>query len=162
MLTPISLVSRLVSSGIAKPNEIIGCSDQDILLIQNKSGLQLPQAYIDFLIAIGRNAGSFMSDIDFLFPKVLGLNEAAADILNDWEEGKLVLPEKAFVFSMRYGEQFMFFIADEDSDDPPVYFYFEKDGKFKKTGESIWRVIDSSLEMEERIHRENPDSPLFN
>jgi hypothetical protein len=35
------------------------------------------------------------------------------------------LPNKAFVFFMHQGYQFMYFIADSSSDDPPVFYYLE-------------------------------------
>jgi hypothetical protein len=112
------------------------------------------------LRVVGKNAGQLMGDIDFLYEGVLALNARAAAILDNWEEGKLVLPTKAFVFSMRHGEQFMFSIADGRSDDPPVYHYFEGWGQFKKAANSLWEVVEAELEMQERLRQEYPDSPV--
>jgi hypothetical protein len=156
MLNATRLVERLIASGIAKPGQIAGCSDSDITRIEGTSGVQLPAAYKAFLRVVGKNAGQLMGDIDFLYEGVLALNARAAAILDNWEEGKLVLPAKAFVFSMRQGEQFMFFIADGRSDDPPVYYYFEGWGQFKKAANSLWEVIEAELEMQERLRQEPP------
>jgi len=160
MLNPTQLAERLLSSGIAKPDQIAGCSDADIARIEAASGVQLPAAYRSFLRVLGRNAGQLMCDIDFLYEKALGLNAQAARILENWEEGKLALPEKAFVFSMRQGEQFMFFIADGGSEDPPVYYYFEGRGEFNKVANSLWEVVEAELEMLKRLRREYPESPF--
>ena len=111
----------------------------------------MPAAYKAFLRVAGRNAGQLMDDIDFLYDKVLGLNTQAISILDNWEEGKLVLPDQAFVFAMRQGEQFMFFVADGSLDDPPIYYYFEGRGEFKRAANSIWEVIKAELEMQERL-----------
>jgi hypothetical protein len=92
MLNPTQLAERLLSSGIATPGQIAGCSDADI--------------------------------------------------------------------SMRQGEQFMFFIADGSSEDPPVYYYFEGRGEFKKAANSLWAVVEAEVEMLERLRREYPESPF--
>ena len=83
MLSPSSLKSRLINGLIAKPEQIIGCTDEDIQQIQQRRNLVLPKVYVDLMKTIGRQAGQLMRDIDFLFPDVLELNEQAAGILDN-------------------------------------------------------------------------------
>jgi hypothetical protein len=51
------------------------------------------------------------------------LHRAADTLLR--EDGQPLLPKNAFVFLMHQGYHFMYFIADGQSDDPPVYYYLE-------------------------------------
>jgi hypothetical protein len=154
MLDPKQFVTRLLAAGIATPREIIGCSADEIAALEAFHGIKLPLAYTDFLRVAGRCAGKFIYDVDFLYDKLFTLNALAADLLNDWEKGQLKLPTNAFVFAMRYGEQFMFFEADGKNDDPPVFFYFEGHKKFKHIANSVWEVLEAELtETEHCIKR---------
>ena len=109
MLNPESLYERLIASGIATPNSICGCSATEIRLIEKQLGLPLPCTYVNFLRVVGKQAGSFMRDIDIFYPRMLQLRQKAEEILENWEEGKLSLPTDALVFAMRMGEQFRHF-----------------------------------------------------
>ncbi len=75
------------------------------------------------------------------------------------ESGNLQLPENAFVFALRGGEQFTFFIADGSAPDPAVYSYFENDGHFKKLSDSFWGFLEIERQgienlLSERAHNE--------
>lgn len=155
------ICTDLLASGIAKPDEIGGCSDDEVRRLERCLNVVLPEAYVQFLKALGHKAGSLMADVDYHYCLLERINTDARKILDNWEEGRLPLPEKAFVFSMRQGEQFMFFVADGSLDDPPIYYYFEGRGEFKRAANSIWEVIEAELEIQERLRREYPDSPFW-
>src|SRR6516164_420407 len=89
--------ARLVAAGIAAPHEIVGCSADDVARLEASFRIRLPLAYTEFLRVAGRRAGTFMSDVDFLYDKLFLLHAMAADLLNDWEKGELTLPKNAFV-----------------------------------------------------------------
>jgi hypothetical protein len=161
MLTPKALVERLIASGIARFNQISGCTEIEIKDLQGRTGLKLPSAYVDFLSSVGHGAGGFLQDLDVYWPKMFELNAEAKEILENWEEGKLLLPDQAFVFSMRYGEQFLFFIADRKSENPPVHHYYEGHGHFTRVAASFWDAIECELRMSEDVRRKYPDSPFF-
>lgn len=160
MLTTTILIERLISSKIAKKSAIIGCAPDEIALVQQCARGPLPVAYIEFLSCAGKGAGPFMEDIDIYYPKNLDLNEEANEMLEHWEDGKLKLPDRAFVFAVRAGEQFMFFVCDAQSDDPVVYHYSEGKGKFREIGR-FWNLIEEELEMSERFRKEHPNSPFL-
>jgi hypothetical protein len=102
-----------------------------------------------------------MSDIDFHVETIVKSNSWAIEILEDCEKGKLKLPPNSFVFSMRLGEQFMFFNADGQFENPPIYFYYERRGKFEKIANSLWEVIERELALQEGIRKEHPEIPLW-
>jgi hypothetical protein len=161
MLDATSFRNRLIAARIATENSIRGCSEEEIEDIRSTLKLPLPRTYVDFLRVAGKRAGAFMRDIDFLYPEVLTLRTHAEDILQNWEEGQLMLPANAFVFSMRRGEQFMFFEADGKRDDPPIWFYIEDGAKFDRIAGSLWDVIESELQLSEAFRRDYPNSPLI-
>jgi hypothetical protein len=159
MLGPQSFIQRLIASKVAKPHQIRGCSESEIKRICDASALPLPNAYLEFLRVAGKGAGRFMWEVNQYYDDMLILNSEAEDILNDYEEGKLSLPDNAYVFSMRYGEQFLFFIADGSTDNPPVYYYYEGDGKFTDLKKYFWEVIETELIEWEEDFRKTGDDP---
>ena len=145
MLDSETLVRRLVASKAGSPDEIQGCSEAEIEQVCARSGLPLPEAYLEFLRAIGKGAGLFMCEVEQYYDAILELNDKAREALEIYEDGNLSLPDKAYVFSMRYGEQFLFFIADGIGDNPAIYYYYEKDGMFTDLKKTFWEVIESEL-----------------
>jgi hypothetical protein len=122
----------------------------------------MPGAYKDFLRAAGKKAGLlFVPDIDIFFPKVLELNGRAVETLRMFEDPPLSLPERAFVFADRYGEQFTFMICDQASDNPPVYRYYQGKGSFQKIADTFWDFIDDELLFLEDSYNRDPKSPYW-
>lgn len=161
LLDAVSLRNRLLASQIATANNISGCTEAEIDRIRVSLRLTLPKAYLDFLRVAGKRAGAFLRDVDIFYPKMLDLRQAAEDILNNWEEGGLQLPAKALVFAMRRGDQFMYFVSDENSDDPPIWHYVIGSGGFKQIDSSIWNLLESEMRMSEDFRRRYPNSPLI-
>ena len=102
-----------------------------------------------------------MWEVDQYYDAMLNLNSTAEEALDIYEEGRLFLPENAYVFSMRSGEQFLFFIADGTSDNPPIYYYYEEDGKFTDLKKTFWEVIERELIEWEDYFRKWGDDPNF-
>ncbi len=152
-------VDRLVASGVSHPKAIIGCSENEVRLVEESAGLHLPSAYKHFLLVMGRRAGLLLRDVYMFYDDMIGLNQLAIRKLELCESGNLQLPENAFVFALRGGEQFTFFIADGSAPDPAVYSYFENDGHFKKLSDSFWGFLEIERQgienlLSERAHNE--------
>src|SRR5215204_2453258 len=101
MLDAILLQKRLVESGIARPEQLRGCLDDEIVSLQRHFGLTWPSAYKEFLQAVGHKAGGFWQDVEFSADRLDWINTEARAILAELESVKLTLPPTAFVFSMR-------------------------------------------------------------
>ena len=93
-------------------------------------GKKLPQAYIEFMSAMGnkkenRSLGEsyFMMGESCYMDEIFDLKEGALDLLEE-NESKHTLSENDFVFWMSQGCMFAFFKLNE-GDNPPVYFYNE-------------------------------------
>jgi hypothetical protein len=160
MLDGNQFTQRLLAAGIAAPGEIVPCSSENIDRVRGAAGGRLPRAYVDFLRTAGRGAGHFLTDVAIFYDKMIGLSELALDILRDWDS-PLTLPPGAFVFAERRREQFLFFVDDGKTDDPPVYHYLEGGAQFTQLAGSIWSYLEAELRAEEELRREFPDLPRW-
>ena len=55
----------------------------------------------------------------------------------------------------------MFFIADGKNDSPPIWYYMEEAGEFRKIDDSLWGIFESELRLSEDFRRNYPDSTLI-
>ena len=129
----------LVRRGVVTENTLRGCSDTEIEEVTADVGRPLPLAYREFLAKMGRGAGKFYVGTDIFYPRVLGLTEAAHELVAE-DEADLVLPEEAIAIIMHQGYQFMFVRADE-GDDPPVYYYMELSGEFVQKANQLSQFL---------------------
>ena len=75
--------------------------------------------------------------------------------------GKLVLPEKAFVFEQPNGESCKFFDTAPGSSNPPVFGYYEMHLHFDEVSDSFWEYVESNLRFSEEARRLRPQSPIW-
>ena len=137
------LKERMLKSNVAKPELIRGCSEKEISDLEKECDVVFPESYKVFLRNFGRGLGGYvMRDIDILLNRNIQslTNLLRNEILVD--EGDPVLPEKAFVFSNRYGEQFTFFDGSGIVKEPPIFYYMEYDKNFKKIGDSVFDILE--------------------
>jgi hypothetical protein len=149
MLTAAELKRRLILNRIADAEDIVGCSEEDIRLIETANGVRLPQAYRALLATSGRRAGDFLTDCTAFFPAIVGLTAEERKAM----EGIVELPPRAFVFLDRMGEAFLFFVADGTNDDPPIYGWSESRDQPEQIYDSVWEFVEEELENEERHRR---------
>ncbi len=118
-------IERIVTSGLAAPREIGGCTEGELQELERLVGLPLPPVYGDFLRAMGHGAGGFLQGTDLWFADLGDINEAAVELVEEAED--VSLPDSAFVFAMHQGYQFLFFVASGAAD-PEVFRFVEEDG----------------------------------
>ncbi len=146
MLTPQELRERLVRSGIARAEELLPCTAEDIDRLEREAGQPLPGAYVDFLLTIGRGAGEFMSDLTIFYPDIIKAQNFMRELL---AEANLQLPDDAWILCDRYGEV-MLFVHLSDGDDPPVYRWYDSD-EFELIRPSIWEWVQEELDAQEGL-----------
>jgi hypothetical protein len=160
MLSGHELVRRLQATGLLKPGELRGCSDKDIARLESHFAIRFPAAYKDFLRAVGRNPGPLMNDCQFRCQDLLHMDSFAREMLAEIEGDSLRLPPKALVWLTRPPEQFLFFVADDASDDPPTFRYMEEDGEFERVTDSFWQAIEPEIRfLETHRYRRPSDDP---
>lgn len=97
-----------------------------------------------------------MWDCELCYEDLPPLDSFARRLLTGCEGDALRLPPQAFVWETRQPEQIMFFVADGTSADPPVFHYFEEQGRFERVADSIWQPIDQELVWLEECRRDWP------
>ena len=143
-----ALRNRIIQSKIAKSEYLVGCSNEEIEALEKACKLILPYSYKVFLKNFGHCFGGIAYDVDFLYQDVFPLTKIAREIL---QEDDPVLPENAFVFAMRYEEQFFFFEAEENNEAPPIFYYMEGDESFSKRYDSIFDLWEGEVELKAEI-----------
>jgi hypothetical protein len=156
MLDAQQLTQRLIEAGIARADQLRGCTENEIISLEQSFGLLLPIAYKDFLRVLGHSAGAFWRDVEFTADKLEWINRDAREILVELESTKLTLPSQALVFSWRQGEQFLFFFADGKSQNPPVYRFQIGCSEFVKVSDTFWDGIEGELATLEQVYNKIP------
>jgi hypothetical protein len=135
------VIDLLMTNGLCNPSNVHGCSQQEIMAVADSVGKSLPKSYVSFLSRMGRGAGRLYRGSHHFYPSILGLNHDAEVLVAEDKSG-INLPSDAIVFSMHQGYQFLFMRASE-GDDPPVYYYCEQSGAFKRTDDSFTAYLKS-------------------
>lgn len=115
----------VVRSGLARPEEVKPCSEDEVRALEVSLGIELPNSYRNFLLAMGRSAGSLFIGSSAFYESLFELREWAQELLEE-NEVRDPLPPDAFVFLMHQGYQFMF-LRNSEGEDPPVRSYNEAD-----------------------------------
>ena len=151
-----ALKKKMLGLGVAHFNLIKGCSELEISTLEKENDVVFPHSYKMFLKHFGHGLGGvIMKEIDILYDEISGLTDFLKNKVLI-EEGDPLLPEKAFVFSGRYGEQFLFLDASGLIEEPPTMYYSIDDNEFTKKGKSVFDLIESEIELSIAIknHRE--------
>lgn len=105
--------------------QAIGCSEEEILKLENSLKLSLPLAYKEFLRFAGKGLGDFEVGSTIFYDDIdlIELQEIAREFLIE-DNFPQKLPDDAYVFWMHQGYMFCFFRTSE-GDNPPVHFHRE-------------------------------------
>lgn len=144
----IKFKNRIIEDGIANPDKIKGCSEAEILVLEKASGLTLPFSYKVFLRHFGHGLGGrIMNDVEYQYDSVFSFIEDLKEFRLDGEEPEF--PPNTFFWSARYKEQYLFFIVDENIDDPPIYHWMVDNDYFSKTSDSIFETLEKETKLTE-------------
>lgn len=134
----IKLKNKLIDCGLATEETIIGCSEDEITLLQENENIKrFPKMYHEFLRLMGEETGKFMpytnQKLYQLFDERYWTNHELR-LLNI----KFQLSEYDFVFMyIPEGYAFWYFNTKDQNDDPPVYEYREDDEESKLISERL-------------------------
>lgn len=117
----------LVEHGFCSPDELEGCTAEDLESLEDRYGVTLPEAYKSCMRHIGRYPGRFLEGSEFAYPEVKRQTEFAKEIA-DKHATDFELPDDIFVFHGLQGYAFDCFRTVE-GEDPPVYAFREFDPK---------------------------------
>lgn len=114
--------SFLIEREIEQKNDIIGCSEKNIEQLEKQFG-QLPLAYKEYLLAIGKKHLTTLFDCDdYSIDNLEYAHEIADEIL---KEDNYTINTPYIVLSEHHGYNFTYIHINEHN--PPVYLYMEGD-----------------------------------
>ncbi len=151
-----NLAERFIEAGIATPEKILGCTDEEVLEIEKFYNLKLPDAYKEYLLKFGKRSGDFLRECEIYYPHILENREAAETLLDANTDYKL--KQSDYVFIARYGCQFWFFQTEDRNPNPSVLRYTEDSLKPILLAESF----TAAIEMVANEYFEREKNPLLN
>lgn len=156
-----ALTGRLIASGIARPEDIEGCSQDEISMLESRFG-PLPQSYRTVLAAIGHRAGHLVDDhAHWIYADQLArINKQALRVLDEYAEGEFDpdIPENAMFIGAHYGGNPVFIIA-EGGDDGPVWQLDYANGRVRQIHASVWDWLESYIAAAEKALADGAKTP---
>ena len=142
----------LLDVDFASPDDIVGCTDEEISRVSAVATFPLPDEYLAFLKVLGRRAGTFFPGTSIYFPEPLDVFGCAEDIAG--EPGEDLTLENRFFFAHHQGYRVFFFERGR----PEVFIYQEgHPGEIQKLGETflswLWSVLERSQALREDSKR---------
>ena len=137
--------ARLIAAGIARPQDIMGCTAQEVAALEARFG-RFPQSYRDMLLLCGKGAGALVDDREvFLFADQLErINADGWEALRLYREDGYApdVPEGAVFVADRYGEHPQFILTGERADSPVSMFNTDL-GAVTQVAGSVWEWMES-------------------
>ncbi|MFN3201249.1 MAG: SMI1/KNR4 family protein [Bradymonadia bacterium] len=135
-------ISDAATKGVLVPDELVGCSDEEILALEAKYSVRLPNLYRQFLQTMGHGSGHlFQYDhFDAQYKDVLTLTEDYRNADHSLDESEYApevyaelltlgppptLSEDSFIILGRLGDHFEF-IQCKAASDSAVYYFNEE------------------------------------
>ena len=157
--SPERLIERLLNIGFVNRSEFIPCTEAEIIDLENRNRVQLPESYKKFLRIMGKGAGWFLksdhwevfySDFDdWLGVDFYKIPEAEYHQCTQKEiDFSLSVPDNFFVFATRLGDCPLGFFADGTNEDPDIYL-LESESEMKLWGKSFWKFFQDMVEYYE-------------
>ncbi len=116
------LVAAVADGVTASAEQIRGLTEDEIREVERDQPAPLAGAYRCFLELIGGGAGHFLQGSDVFYPRVIGLGDAARELLEE-NEVQWTLTDSDRVILMHQGYQFAFLRGS--GADPEVWSYCE-------------------------------------
>lgn len=116
------LVSAIADGVTASAEQLQGLTPLEIDEIERDQPAPLAQSYRRFLELVGRGAGHFLQGSDVFYPAVLGLGQAARELLEE-NQVPFVLTDEDRVILMHQGYRFDFLRGT--GPDPEVWSFSE-------------------------------------
>lgn len=118
----IALHSSKVEPKLGRP---VGAFKTDVIALEARLGIQLPEAYREYLLWMGADFHGLLRGSDCFINHIEANTEGLADLLE--ENGLPKLPYKPIIFFMHQGYIACWFNASDQSHDPAVFSFNESE-----------------------------------
>jgi|SRR5450830_916505 len=113
---------KIISDGSIRKENLVGCSDEEIEIIEKHFSCILPYEYRKFLSIAGKGAGKLFQGTDIFFPTLLELQEEAKSLLLELNLSNLFDGSEK-IFCMHQGYEINYF--KDLSADPTIMQFTE-------------------------------------
>ena len=140
------LLKRIFELGLAVPEELVGCSDQEISQLEEKYQVKLPESYKEFLLTMGKNFGRLVDTNEYRidYDSVMTMTEKEQKFIDECKaEGENVadLPKNTIIILGRSDGTQFYLIEAQDNTDSPVFYYNSDTEIVEKEFDSFWDVL---------------------
>jgi hypothetical protein len=168
------LKTELITRNIAYENEMSGCSESEIQVIEAKYG-KLPISYRQIISLIGHSAGlligekmlSFYVSLDDSIDRIIEENEIYRQFRketienNEVDDELLKIPEYIFIiYSWDGNNWFILTDPQKNKKDSPVYIY-QDNGMVVKESLSVWEWINGIVSTSFKGSRSNKNIKYY-
>ena len=158
--SPERLVERLLNIGFVDRSKFKPCTEAEIIDLENRNRVRLPESYKKFLRIMGKGAGWFLKSDhwevfypdfdDWLGVDYFKIPEAEYHQCTQKEiDLSLSVPDNFFVFATRLGDYPLGFFADGTNEDPDIYTINNDESNLKFWGKSFWKFFQDMVEYYE-------------
>ncbi|WP_439622547.1 SMI1/KNR4 family protein [Gemmata sp.] len=141
------LLRRMERSGVATPEQLVGCCASEIAALEATYSLKLPRSYRRYLEVMGHSSGKLFTHdhMAVTYPYVLEMTREEHQRWARWREerGRHTAPPPEFEFPAdglliagRLGEQFNF-IRCSGQEDAPVWYLHNYRWQMRETDASV-------------------------
>lgn len=142
------LKQSLIKERFRKPDEFVGCTDEEIQYIMRDQHVnQLPAIFVEYLKVMGHKgvAELFVGD-DMDYESMIGLKKQLLNLIVDEGTG-FVLPDDAFVFFTHHGDIYRYFLTGNNNANPAVFVYSLGDTSAKIGVETFSDYLNGILQV---------------
>jgi hypothetical protein len=154
------LLRRMERSGVAFPEQLIGCSPSEIAALEARYSLRLPYSYRRYLEVMGHKSGKlFKHDhMAVTYPYVFAMTADQRELWAEWRRAHgrhpppppgFEFPEDALLIAGRLGEQFEF-IRCSGQEDVPVRYLHNYRWQTRETHPSVLQWLECWCEAAEK------------
>jgi hypothetical protein len=105
--------------------EVVGCTAEEVELLEQKIGAKLPKAYVEFLRIAGKSTGSFFAAETVTYDRLDFLQRLGAAIALSSDPS--ILEKKPFFIFEHQAYSTVYFFLEPYQEDPPTYSMTEED-----------------------------------
>ena len=136
------LFGGLVRRGAILSTSFLGCTTEEVAVLERHFDCSLPAMYREFIFIAGKRAGKLFQGTDIFYPRVLQLQSEALGLLQELDKTSL-LPPDAKVFCMHQGYEINYFLPG--ADDPAVFQFVEGQDTATQSWDSFSEFIEISI-----------------
>ena len=145
-----TLVRRILSSGLARENALSGASSDEIMQAERALMSRFPASYVAVMRRIGRSNRYLLPDINYSIEDTVKKNQWLKKYINIMIEDGFDVPHDLCIrpfFAFANRQEVFWIVYIDDGDDPPVYYFHCDDAEYFVDCDSIIGFFNTQVEV---------------